>query len=254
MVKNIEIPNKFHNLQFSVDTSAENFYGLPFWNSVCEGNYEKEQIDDIVTTLIQSKQKILFLDIGASCGIYSLAVGSLGIPVISVEPDQQQFIALIKNIALNPNFKISPYNSFLTGAQKAEFSAYSSHLKNSNLNTIRASDLINEREKHLIKIDIEGGEWKVLKDKEFIRKLKLTNSMVFLSVHVGFFSQNYYKNFLERLRYRLRYLDELLTLYRFSRRALKRQYQNREVKGLYLVLQDRIFGGPGFKNHIKLIF
>lgn len=245
-------------VSFYVEESAEDFYGKTFWNNVQAGLYEQNQISDIVLTLSRAKKIPNFIDIGSSCGLYSLIAGSLGLEVLSVEPDINQFKALTANLKLNPQFKIKGVRAIIIGDNDFKLSSYALDLNNNNLTKvlkISIDSLLEGFTNILIKCDIEGGEWAILRSKKFKQKVKSCEHLdIFLSIHIGFFSHNYNKNYLCKTIYRINYLRELFTLLGFAMSADKIFYGGLEIKPWALLRLDRIFGGGGFTEHLHLVF
>lgn len=253
----IEINTKYP-INFFVDDSAEDFYGKAFWIEVQSGLYELNQISEILEILCHSKEIPKFIDIGSSCGLYSLIAGSLGAEVLSFEPDADQFKALLINSKLNPKFKIKAIRALIIGNAKSNLSSYALDLDNNNLNEISkisVDNLFENSANFLIKCDIEGGEWGLLRSRKFKHKLKnLKRVDFFLSIHIGFYSKSYSKSYFHKTIYRINYLRELFTLVQFAKSANEIFYGGRPVSPWALVRIDRIFGGSGFTNHLHLVF
>ncbi len=255
-MQNLKIPI------FKIEDQAESFYGVKFWDLVEKGSYENKQILEI-TNLIKKKNQenmsqLYFIDIGASSGIYSLIAGSLNCDVVSVEPDEDQFRALKINTELNPSFEIKIFKAFVVGKKNFKISPYALNEKTNiseTINRINIKDLFKSNCNIIIKCDIEGGEWNILRSKNFKKFIKKSAGIdIFLSVHSGFFSKNYDKGIIHRTIFRIKYLSELLTLYTFTKRANLIIYNGSQVTPSFLVKQDRIFGGAGFIHHVQLVF
>lgn len=103
----------------------------------------------------------------------------------------------------------------------------------------------------IVKIDIEGGEWALLRDKGVVKDLIRHNDLkLFLSPHIGFYSKDYHKGILYRLKFRISVLRELYILYIFARKANSITYLGLKTTPLALLRQDRLFGGAGLRSHI----
>ena len=255
-MKNLDIPI------FKVEERAENFYGIKFWDLVENGFYENEQILEI-TELIKRKHKenitpLYFIDMGASSGIYSLIAGSLNCDVVSLEPDEDQYRALKLNTELNSLLGIKILKAFVVGKKNFEISPYALNEKTNvseTIDRINIIDLFKPNCSIIIKCDIEGGEWNILRSKNFKKFIKKSSGVtIFLSVHIGFFSKNYNKGIIQRTIFRIKYVLELLTLYTFTKRANLIVYNGLPVNPRFIIKQDRIFGGAGFTHHVQLVF
>jgi FkbM family methyltransferase len=254
---------KFGIPKFFVSEDKESFYGKNFWKLVQGGIYESEQMSEIIETARKQhgsnskNKKITFLDIGAANGAYSLIMGSLNYKVFAVEPDTTQFTALKHNVKINKNLDITPINAFIVGNDSFKPSPYALDRGANDfvkIEQIRLEDFKNDGV-FLIKFDIEGGEWDVLKSNGIWQLIKSAESVdLFLSIHVGFFSSRYEESFTQRLFFRLRYIDELVTLFNFSRRADLIFYDSQPISPLRLLRHERIFGGTGFTKHVHLVF
>ena len=240
---------------FFVDPVAEEKYGPDFWDSVENGSWEKEQLVDLTSNASSTSY---FLDIGASNGVYSLIMASLGCDVLAVEPDNLQFSALVTNVELNQNLKIRARRGLVVSTIGPTLSPYALDTKLNKVDALEKIDFISTLKPEInsiIKIDIEGGEWSLLGDNKVMRSLlQHKHLVVYLSPHIGFFSQNYHKSRLDRFRFRLSVLKELRTLYRFARKATSIVYLGVETTPFKLLRQDRVLGGPGLRSHIVFEF
>jgi len=243
---------------FSVDENAENFYGDKFWADLVRGSWERQQLADICKVAREHQIKT-FVDIGASMGVYSLVLANIVNECIAIEPDYMQFSALEKNAIANPHLKIETHRAFVTGTQgELELSPYA---LNQSSNSVREIGMVNLHKlvgeiphRALIKMDIEGGEWQVLKNSDLISLLRQRKSILFLSPHVGFFSSEYKKNIFHKWKYRLRVLRELLVLFRILKSAETLLRDGIEVGPMQILKSNRIFGGSGFGSPIQINF
>lgn len=127
-------------------------------------------------------------------------------------------------------------------------------LKKTNLELFPINDLPFDHLQNIFKMDIEGGEFEIIKNRNFIQKLIKNKSIFFLSIHMGFFSDSYLHCIFCKLRFRLRYIHELIVLLRFIRKAQLIFYEGKRLAPFKLLFKDRIFRGSGFKHHVKLQF
>ena len=240
---------------FYVNPQAEEKYGAEFWDSVENGSWETEQLYELTRL---AKPGNYFLDIGASNGVYSLIMASLGCEALAVEPDNQQYRALKTNLELNQGLPITTRNGLVVASTGANLSPYALDAESNDVSSLEQINFINllRREmKSIIKIDIEGGEWSLLSDHKVITALEEHEQLfVYLSAHIGFFSQDYHKGALHRLKFRLRVLSELWTLYWFARKATSVSYLGLKTTPSRLLRQDRILGGSGFSSQIVFDF
>ena len=182
-------------------------------NSVWLGTYEREQSLRFVQ---KAKDSQLFLDLGSHAGYYTLlykAVNKDG-SVYSFEPVEDNYIFLKKHIKLN-NFKnIIPFNKAVADTEGvlrfARGNSVGGKLSidgDMDVTAVKLSKLIDEgiiQFPDLIKMDIEGAEYEVLKDLE--PYLKTQKVVIFLSTH-GDDVRVACLNLLENLNYKILPLD-----------------------------------------------
>lgn len=107
-------------LPFKLDESLE----IPKWRASTFWNKEPETITWIDRYLSKRTNINVFIDVGANIGIYSLYATSINrnIKAIAIEPVQETYFELIKNIELNKSSgQIEPINaalSFMEGSGK----------------------------------------------------------------------------------------------------------------------------------------
>jgi FkbM family methyltransferase len=195
---------KFREINFTVNEQNE-LYGEEFWNRVAKRNYEPDVLD-LITRYVDSDT--IFFDIGAGTGVYSLISASLGSTVVAYEPIFKYFRELEVNINLNINLRekiiskkaiVSIFNDQANLSESAgkliSPIVYNQKLDQSSEPTDYVSivDLKSEvkkfvnKENFVIKLDIEGGEYKLLHDVDLLKILKLRNAKVILAIHPGFF-------------------------------------------------------------------
>jgi len=187
---------------FTVDLS-EDFYGQNFWERVSKSEYEPDTLDFLRRNC---DQKTIFMDVGAANGAMTLVAASLGAEVFSYEPDPLMNRVLTRNVNLNPNVneKIKISNCALA-AKKGEIE-FSKGSNSSVLSSIVFSGNRDERETKIkisaisdelkslykggsqivIKMDIEGAEWGILRDHTTLESLNTYEVKMLLAVHPGF--------------------------------------------------------------------
>ena len=187
---------------FTVDLS-EDFYGQDFWDRISKSEYEPDTLDFLRRNC---DQETTFMDVGAANGAMTLVAASLGSKVFSYEPDPLMNRVLRRNVDLNPNIndKIKVSNCALAAKEgETEFSKGSN---SSVLSSIVFSGNRNERETKIkisalsdelkslyksgsqivIKMDIEGAEWGILRDQATLQSLHTHKVKMLLAVHPGF--------------------------------------------------------------------
>ena len=143
------------------------------------------------------KDKVFF-DVGAHIGLYSIPASKLAKKVIAFEPSQKNILAFKKNMLLNnnpSNIQIEPY---VVSEQAGEISFFENNLASNPKNSILQSSEIGIERKiktfsldeyvqknqlipDIIKIDVEGAEYLVLKGA---KSIMLTNKpKIYLSLH-----------------------------------------------------------------------
>jgi FkbM family methyltransferase len=150
--------------------------------------------------------RTIFLDIGASNGIFTLYASLVAKKVYAFEPLKSMFIVAAKNIALNPtlNEKISLQSiaisnetrviqarqpiepkilSSITHSDISEFD-YPLHVK--SLITVIQEVQPSDNEVLVIKMDIEGAEFKILQDPKVIDCLANNKAVLLVAFHPGF--------------------------------------------------------------------
>jgi len=193
MTNNIVV-NK-NNLSFTVEDSEELHQdkGYNFWSEKYS-SWEPGTFKVLDTYLSKDKD---YLDIGAWVGPTAIYGSILSKKVIAVEPDPVAHKILQKNIALNSIKNIEVINKAASKLEEAFLE--SSHFfgdsmtrvseTNAGLNaieTIGLDALISMGDFSLIKIDIEGHEFSLI--KEYINTLNECKIPLLLSVHAPFFS------------------------------------------------------------------
>ena len=138
------------------------------------GHGESDVIKDFIHE-IEAENTIW--DIGANVGTYSLFAGELGASVVAFEPDPDALGRLFQNINLNSS-DISVCG-FALGEKDGEAtlikSGKSGHSKISNSDKgkklhigLRRGDELDMKSPDIIKIDVEGAEYRVLQGLEGI--------------------------------------------------------------------------------------
>jgi FkbM family methyltransferase len=200
-------------------------YGDHFWNEISNGIYEVVTFDFLEG--LQGSGYNYFIDIGAATGCMSLYAASTGLRVISIEPQELVYSALLRNVELNPSIAaqislvyalVSKSNdkrwitdSFTPGAG----GPIASGALTSNLITIE--DLLKMTEddaKVAIKIDIEGAEFPLLTDESTLNILKERKPTIYLALHPGFKKPlKVNANVIQKFSWRILAVKDVINLY-----------------------------------------
>ena len=200
------------NDEVEVDLSGD-YYGQDFWDRVSDRKYEPDTIGFIEDNCNVNTD---FMDIGAANGAMTLIAASKGARVSSYEPDPRIFKVVERNVNLNSQYAnlINVHNSaisseegrlnFLVGEDTSVLSeiVFTGH-DSSSSQEIQILSLGSEVDKFhtvksrklVVKMDIEGAEWRILKSDKSLKKLQEHEATLILAVHPGF-----YRPFKRRLR------------------------------------------------------
>jgi FkbM family methyltransferase len=182
----------------------EDHYGRDFWEKFSKWEYEPD-----TQALLKAfcTPNTVFIDIGAAYGSLSLTAAAYGADVWCFEPNPRVFEGLVRNISLNKglgklikatNCAISDESGNLTISNESNhrilspivFTAWESRteVEVRSLEQILEETSIltvNKTKNLLIKMDIEGAEWKILANKSILQKLTTLNCKVILAIHPG---------------------------------------------------------------------
>ena len=179
------------------------YYGAEFWQRIETMQYEPDTqwfISQFCNTQTD------FIDIGAANGAMTLLASICGATVNAFEPDPLIYSVLEKNVNLNSELskRIQLNSAAISDSQQeVEFSKganpeiLSSILFGGSQNSdtsVKVRDLSNELDlihgdenrKLVIKMDIEGAEWKTLRSRRVLTSLSDHNAVMLLAVHPGF--------------------------------------------------------------------
>jgi len=148
-------------------------------------NYEKDNFDKIK---FLNPTKFVFVDVGANIGAYSVSLAKKGFETYSFEPIKSNFDLLNKNLRLNDIKNAKTFNLAIGNetAKKEIFFDDHKHgegsllIKKGNRKEVVQVDKLdnlfkgkNLKKKILLKVDVEGFEFEVLKGaKNFIKKYR----------------------------------------------------------------------------------
>lgn len=178
----------------------QSLYDSNFWDRVALGSYEP----DVLLALKKFvNEKTIFMDVGAAVGVMTLIAASLGSRCIAYEPISKYFLTLSENIALNPRLQgqitlqksvVSTVNMPTVALQDLVGVSISTIVYPEDIsetsNVVDLKEQINSCTQDLklvLKFDIEGAEYKILKDSELLRILQSKRAILILAIHPGFF-------------------------------------------------------------------
>ena len=190
-------------VEFNVDPTIDQ-YGIDFWNKLNSNRYEPDTIKFLENRV--GKDTIL-LDIGAANGAMTLFAASRGSQVVSYEPEEKIFSALASNLKLNPDVRelvelkkagVSIKNEtirFGRGEDRNILSDIVIDDQNENreiiVEILSLSDelisLSRKGKKIIVKMDIEGAEWKILNDENTLEALQSVKATMLVALHPGFY-------------------------------------------------------------------
>ena len=195
----IEVKTKLGNFKVNV---TDDYYGVEFWSSLENGNWEPDTISFLNQRINNS---VDFIDVGAANGSISLIAALHGARVLAFEAEEFIFNVAKRNFELNSGLKdqieirniaVSDNDGILVYSKATNPKIISSIMFGAGPgagNTIQIKSLnsvIDEfhqsGRKLIIKIDIEGAEWNILNNLEVLKGLSEHGATLLLAVHPGF--------------------------------------------------------------------
>jgi FkbM family methyltransferase len=193
----------FKGFKFFIETAGDH-YGLEFWESLENRLWEPDTLDFMEREL--DGDSLLF-DIGAANGSISLIAASYGSQVVAYEPNPTVFKVCKKNLELNPelnnkvNLKLAAVSNragtltFEAGSNSAVITDISIGIHSDSKTLIPILDLSNELHEYadgvgkkiIIKMDIEGAEFRILQDIPSLLAMSKCNAKLLLAIHPGFY-------------------------------------------------------------------
>ena len=188
--------------EFSLDPDID-FYGDSYWQSVSSKAFEPDTMVFLENNL---NSKTDFVDVGAATGAMSIIAGKLGARVLSFEAVPRVYEIAKAHIDNNSeissrivlrNNAISSHPGTLELGKNTDSKVLSSISNEqpieSEKSTVQIVSLIEEIDSFhqkgnrlVIKVDIEGAEWKLLSDKKTLEGLSRHKAHVLLAIHPGF--------------------------------------------------------------------
>ena len=156
--------------------------------------YERQDLNELIKYIkwnLQLHHKVLFIDIGACFGKYTVTIGNIfkkyskQIDILAFEPDKQNYNLLKKNVLLNNLKNVTLYKIALSNQNTTQKFYYYSPMKQivtfttkkplqiitKTLDQILISKGISPDTNLVVKIDIEGNELKALQGSKKIFSL-----------------------------------------------------------------------------------
>ncbi len=247
---------KIRDATVRIDTDYESnmgIYGDPFWSEISNGTYESVTFD-FLENLYGSGYEY-FTDIGAATGCMSLYAAATGLKVISVEPQEMVYGALVKNLELNPSLssQISLVYALVSKSndQKSRSESFTpgaagpiaSGALTSNIVTMKELlENVGKKSKVAIKIDIEGAEFPLLTDRATIKFLSERKPLIFIALHPGFKKPlrndaNYISRFLWRIQASRDVLDFYFAIYPKGKIYIASNNKKVGLSGLFSALR-----------------
>ena len=184
--------------------SRENdFYPNEYYESVGNDIWEPATISFLERNC---DQNTLLIDVGAATGVLSMFAAKLGAEVIAFEPNPIAMSVLKRNIEINAleesisavSDAISDEDSvmkFSVGSNSNVLSPIVMHGMQNHENTdIKVRNIVHvvnhqrllSSKKIIVKMDIEGAEYKILCNKSVVNEVSESISKMFISFHPGF--------------------------------------------------------------------
>ena len=181
------------------------FYGSEFWEKISNRRYEPDTIGFLEA---RCDNQTDFMDIGAANGAMTLIAANEGSRVSSYEPDPRIHRVVSQNVKLNSaleqqilvqNKAISVDNGILEFKKNGDSSILSSIVFTGHdatnsiyIDVLSLSDEIekfhiDKSRKLIIKMDIEGAEWRILKSRKILGALSGNVATLLLAVHPGLY-------------------------------------------------------------------
>ena len=189
----------------SIDINLENDpYGTRFWNQFSNNLYEPDTYWFIKNYV---DEKTDFFDIGAANGAFTFMAAISSAKTYAFEPDPVMYKVLSNNVMLNSELckNVKLFNAAVSDESTLmKFSVnnrsdilspinFSNHEVDSPGISLEVTDLSyvletlhDNTRKLVIKMDIEGAEFKILRNPKVIQNLKNHDAFMILAVHPGF--------------------------------------------------------------------
>ena len=184
--------------QFQIDLSVEG-YSSNWWEVFNNKSYEPDTAWFIKRFV---NEHTLFLDVGSSVGNFTLYASLKASRVIAYEPYPKIYLSLLANIKANPDLsnkiitKKSAVSDFSQVLSKTLDRTVITTISGASLDEFGVVDVVSLKseiedmklanENLVIKMDIEGAEFKILRDIETLKVLKNSKAIMLVALHPGF--------------------------------------------------------------------
>lgn len=212
----------------NIDTEFENelgVYGDSFWEMVEDNLYEPETFDFIKKCFVPGST---FIDVGAATGCMTIYAAQLGYQVVAIEPQAEVYEALKRNLDLNPEVSTkvnalhalvvnrnyegnANLNDFFSDGAAGPLSKLEKSVSLIDLQTVISKT--DSKLMVIVKMDIEGVEFNILRDIELLALLRARKATLYLSLHPGFLSPLQSNNFFKKSIWRLEAIREVENLF-----------------------------------------
>lgn len=248
---------ELNSYEITVDLKNDH-YGDVFWKKMELNQYEPDTTNFINTNLSELTD---FMDIGAANGAMTMLAATKNSRVRSYEPDPRIFSVLNKNIEINKQIKkkITLVNSALSTEKslikfkKGDNSEVLSSIVFTGHENTEPIELVvlslseeldyfhtDPNRNIVLKMDIEGAEWKILNDKRTLAALSQHKAVMLLATHPGF-----YRPFKRKVRgldkFRYAYWKQKNFLESRNTFQLLSEYATIKRTNLDLVNTDKVF-------------
>jgi|GEM_PF-1890803 len=192
------------------------FREIRFYISDFFGPYNKQYFERLVRHQVEPdtvsflenwvSHDATFIDIGSSIGQFSLMAASLGAQVIAVEPMNEEFESLQKNVSSNPDLieKVKCLRVAITSEQiltdsrlvmfmsrvitpivRGNQDQFSSEMKMVSFEQLCEDYFSDKKRNNLVKIDIEGAEWGILRSDSCLKSMAKHRLLILIALHPG---------------------------------------------------------------------
>jgi FkbM family methyltransferase len=189
----------------SIDVDLrDDFYGAAFWSRISRREYEPDTLCFIQNNCDEMTD---FLDLGTANGAMALISAVQGARVFAYEPNPLMYRVAKKNISLNGDVSANIQLVNKAVSSEAGILIYRAEANPSILSSIVFSgkeisdsevisvlslgeelDQIHRDSNRnvVLKMDIEGAEWRILNSASTLLSLKKHQSLLLLAIHPGF--------------------------------------------------------------------
>lgn len=219
---------KLRRVDINVDLDGD-LYGAEYWDTISNRSYEPDTVGFIENKCDSNTD---FFDIGAANGAMSLIAAAEGARVFAYEPDPRICHVAQRNFSLNSELNTQINLKNVAVSSESGKTRFGTMADNKVISSIVTTGLLPEipvdiqilslkselnqihtdpKRKLIIKMDIEGAEWKIIQDQISLNALKQHNALLLLAVHPGFY-RPFIKRFapIDLFRYKIWQLQNLM--------------------------------------------